>query len=134
MNYSSFGLFPKSTPSGIIYPHWHDEVLQSFKKLKPDDTLLPFGMGRSYGDSCLNNDHSLLLTKSLNNIIYFDEVNGNIECESGCTFDDILQIIVPKGWFLPVTPGTRFITVGGAMAKIIVLQEALAIMYNGFIY
>lgn len=74
-------------------------------------------MGRSYGDSCLNNDHSLLVTKSLNNVISFDAINGNIECESGCTFDEILQLIVPKGWFLPVTPGTRFITVGGAIAN-----------------
>ncbi len=117
MNYSSFGSYPKSTPSGIIYPKWHDETLLAFKELKKDDSLLPYGMGRSYGDSCLNNDHSLLVTKSLNNVISFDAINGNIECESGCTFDEILQLIVPKGWFLPVTPGTRFITVGGAIAN-----------------
>jgi FAD/FMN-containing dehydrogenase len=117
MNYSSFGSYPKSTPSGIIYPKWHDETLLAFKEIHKNDSLLPYGMGRSYGDSCLNNDHSLLLTKSLNNIISFDAINGNIECESGCTFDEILQLIVPKGWFLPVTPGTRFITVGGAIAN-----------------
>ena len=117
MNYSSFGSYPTSTPSGIIYPKWHDETLLAFKELHKNDSLLPYGMGRSYGDSCLNNDHSLLLTKSLNNVISFDAINGKIECESGCTFDEILQLIVPKGWFLPVTPGTRFITVGGAIAN-----------------
>ena len=51
MNYSSFGSYPKSTPSGIIYPKWHDETLLAFKELKKDDSLLPYGMGRSYGDS-----------------------------------------------------------------------------------
>lgn len=75
------------------------------------------GNGRSYGDVCLNDGGALLLTRALDRYIAFDQRAGLLRCEAGATFDDILKLIVPRGWFLPVTPGTRFVTVGGAIAN-----------------
>jgi FAD/FMN-containing dehydrogenase len=81
------------------------------------DTLLPFGNGRSYGDSCLNLGAGLLHTGALDRFIEFDVNSGVLACESGMLLADILNLAVPQGWFIPVTPGTRFITVGGAIAN-----------------
>lgn len=77
--------------------------------------LIPRGMGRCYGDSALS--ETIFSTTKLNRFILFDKDKGILQCESGVTFDDILKLIVPKGFFLPVTPGTKFITVGGAIAS-----------------
>ena len=74
-------------------------------------------MGRSYGDSCLNADRSLIDCRRLDRILGFDESIGILRCESGVTFADIIRVFLPKGWFLPVTPGTQFVTVGGAIAN-----------------
>src|ERR1700736_455192 len=79
--------------------------------------VLPFGMGRSYGDSCLNDGGTLLLTTGLDRFIHFDQQNGFLRCEAGVSLDDVLKVIVPRGWFLPTTPGTKFVTVGGAIAN-----------------
>jgi FAD/FMN-containing dehydrogenase len=79
--------------------------------------MLAYGMGRSYGDCCLNDGGLLLTTTGCNRILAFDAENGLIRCEAGATLDDILKVIVPRGWFLPTTPGTRYITVGGAVAN-----------------
>ncbi|HEX8279471.1 MAG TPA: FAD-binding oxidoreductase, partial [Segetibacter sp.] len=73
------------------------------------------GNGRCYGDSSLSDN--IVSTLKYDKVISFDIANGLFECESGITLDQVLEIIVPKGWFLPVTPGTKFITVGGAIAS-----------------
>lgn len=79
--------------------------------------LLAYGQGRSYGDSCLNQDGSLLLARGLDRFTHFDVATGVLGCEAGVTLGEILEVCVPQGWFLPVTPGTRFATVGGAIAN-----------------
>ncbi len=79
--------------------------------------VLPFGLGRSYGDSCLNADGTLLLTESLDHLLAFDPHTGVLRCEAGASFAALLDFCVPHGWFLPVTPGTQFVTVGGAIAN-----------------
>ena len=73
--------------------------------------------GRSYGDVCLNGGATLLHTRGLDRFIAFDEASGVLRCEAGVLLSDILDVFVPRGWFLPVTPGTRFVTVGGAIAN-----------------
>jgi FAD/FMN-containing dehydrogenase len=80
-------------------------------------TLLPYGNGRSYGDSALNVGGTLIKTDALHHFMAFDPSTGVLRCESGVLLADILKIVVSQGWFLPVTPGTRFITVGGAIAN-----------------
>lgn len=76
-----------------------------------------FGMGRSYGDVCLNPDGHLWLTRALDRFISFDGESGVLHCEAGVLLKDIQRILVPRGWMLPVTPGTQLITVGGAIAN-----------------
>ncbi|MBW7900844.1 MAG: FAD-binding oxidoreductase [Rhodocyclaceae bacterium] len=80
-------------------------------------TLLPYGNGRSYGDVCLNPGGALLAMRGLDRFIAFDADTGVLVCEAGALLADILDVCVPRGWFLPVTPGTRHVTVGGAIAN-----------------
>jgi decaprenylphospho-beta-D-ribofuranose 2-oxidase len=77
--------------------------------------ILARGLGRSYGDSA-NND-IILDTTCLNNILEFDPINGIICCESGVSIKDINEITIPSGWFISVTPGSSYITLGGAIAS-----------------
>lgn len=78
---------------------------------------LPLGNARSYGDSCLNDGGTLFSTRTLDRFIAFDPLTGVLTCEAGLLLSEILDLAVPQGWFLPVTPGTRFVTVGGAIAN-----------------
>jgi FAD/FMN-containing dehydrogenase len=98
-----------------IHPrYWTNQPLPDIHAGK---SLLPYGLGRSYGDSCLNDGGILIPTASLDRIIHFDRENGTIRAEAGISLADILQVVVPAGWFLPVVPGTKFITLGGAIAN-----------------
>jgi FAD/FMN-containing dehydrogenase len=85
------------------------------KLLATSDHVIPRGNGRCYGDASLAGN--TISTLNYRRILSFDIVNGIFECQSGLTLDRILEVIVPKGWFLPVTPGTKFITVGGAVGS-----------------
>ena len=80
-------------------------------------TFLARGEGRSYGDVCLNNNGTLIDTNNLKKILHFDELNGVVECEAGITIKELLDYLIPKGWFLPVVPGTSYVTLGGAIAN-----------------
>ncbi|MGL4441163.1 MAG: FAD-binding protein [Bosea sp. (in: a-proteobacteria)] len=82
-----------------------------------DRPVLAYGNGRSYGDSCLIDAGSIIDTAELSNIISFDTQTGLIIAEAGVLLSSILDLCVPQGWFLPVTPGTRFVTIGGAVAN-----------------
>ena len=73
------------------------------------------GNGRSYGDSSLGTN--VVSTLNLDQIINFDKKNGKIVLQSGVLFSDLIKIILPEGWFLPVSPGTKFISIGGAVAS-----------------
>jgi FAD/FMN-containing dehydrogenase len=78
---------------------------------------LPVGMGRSYGDVCLLKDGNLLLTTAMNRLIGFDPETGLLTAEAGITLAQILDFAVPRGFFLPVSPGTKYVTLGGAIAN-----------------
>src|SRR5215467_3687700 len=80
-----------------------------------EKSLIAHGNGRCYGDASLS--PVTVLTLPFDKVLFFDEKEGVLECESGITLDEILKLIVPKGWFLPVSPGTKFITLGGAVAS-----------------
>ena len=75
------------------------------------------GLGRSYGDVALNPGGTLWRTTGLDRLIAFDEATGRLTCEAGVPLADIQDLFVPRGWGLPVLPGTRFVTVGGAIAN-----------------
>jgi len=78
---------------------------------------LAFGMGRSYGDVCLNRDGNLWSTRGLDRFISLDRETGRLVCEAGVLLRDIQRLLIPSGWRLPVTPGTQMVTVGGAIAN-----------------
>lgn len=80
-----------------------------------EDTLTPRGLGRSYGDSALGS--TLISTEWLDRFVCFDEKTGLLTCDAGVSLGQILETFVPKGWFLPVTPGTKFVSLGGAIAS-----------------
>jgi len=104
-----------SSPQALTQYSWKN---QNLSPLNPQLTAyLPHGMGRSYGDSCLNQNGLLISSKGLRRFISFNNSTGVLEAEAGITFADILKFAVPRGWFLPVTPGTKFITLGGAIAN-----------------
>jgi FAD/FMN-containing dehydrogenase len=109
---SSWGRLPHAQHA-VGGVEWRDEPLVVPEGL----TALPHGLGRSYGDSCLNDGGALVLTDRLNRFIAFDRTTGVIRCESGVTLEQISKLTVPQGWFLPVTPGTKFVTLGGAIAN-----------------
>ncbi|MBZ5664749.1 MAG: FAD-binding oxidoreductase [Acidobacteriia bacterium] len=112
----SWGRYPKSAHQRVHKPAWNDQVPDILRLAGPG-FLLPYGLGRSYGDSCLNGGRELVDCRRLNRILGFDEATGMLRCESGVSLSDIIDVFLPKGWFLPVTPGTRFVTVGGAIAN-----------------
>ena len=77
--------------------------------------VIPRGNGRCYGDASLGKE--TINTLHYDKVLLFDNIKGIFECQSGLTLDKILEIIVPQGWFLPVTPGTKYITIGGAVGS-----------------
>ena len=78
---------------------------------------LAYGMGRSYGDACLNPGGRLLYTGGLDRFISFDRRSGVLRCEAGVLLREIQQFSLPCGWMLAVSPGTELVTVGGAIAN-----------------
>jgi FAD/FMN-containing dehydrogenase len=80
-------------------------------------TILGHGLGRSYGDSNLNPDNMLLATTALDRFISFDRETGMLRAEAGVSLDAILRVAVPAGYFLHTTPGTRYVTLAGAVAN-----------------
>ncbi|MFP4369308.1 MAG: FAD-dependent oxidoreductase [Candidatus Kapaibacterium sp.] len=113
-NYGSWGRYPKLQAAEVVKLFWKEEIPELDKF---DKDLLPYGMGKSYGDSCLNEGGILLDARGLNKLMSFDPLKGIIMCESGVSLAEILDFVVPRGWFLSSTPGTKYITVGGAIAN-----------------
>jgi FAD/FMN-containing dehydrogenase len=113
-DYRSWGRYPDATPAGVVPVVWRSEP-PPLERL--DGLVLPYACGRSYGDSCLNDGGLLLDVRRLDRLIAFDEERGLLRCEAGVNLAAILALTVPRGWFLPVLPGTRWVSVGGAIAN-----------------
>ena len=84
---------------------------------QPNIKTLAHGMGRSYGDACLNADGHLWHTNGLDHFQQWDPVTGRLRCEAGVLLRDIQRLALPHGWMLAVSPGTQLVTVGGAIAN-----------------
>jgi len=113
-NYQSWGRLPKATPAAVKRVDWRSEVADLDFGPLPG---LPYGLGRSYGDTCLNDGGLLIDTTHLARLIDFDSERGILRAEAGLSLEQLLAVIVPRGWFLPVSPGTQFVTLGGAVAN-----------------
>jgi len=109
---SGFGKYPKAKckvtrPPGIF----------DINELLKSDSVIPRGLGRSYGDASLNENGVVAETALMNRFISFDESAGIVRCEAGVTYKDLLDTFVIRGWFPAVTPGTKYVTMGGAIAS-----------------
>lgn len=109
---SGFGKYPKAKcrvaqPTGLF------DINEILKK----NSVIPRGLGRSYGDASLNEKGIVAETALMNRFISFDEINGIVKCEAGVTYKDLLDTFVIRGWFPAVTPGTKYVTMGGAIAS-----------------
>jgi FAD/FMN-containing dehydrogenase len=111
--YQSWGRIDFGPQTGVRF----DQRLSSLPDVETGKSMLPYGNGRSYGDSCLNTGGVLIDCRQLDRFISFDPESGVLRCEAGVLLADILDMAVPRGWFLPVSPGTRLVTVGGAIAN-----------------
>ena len=112
--FESWGRYP-TYGANVIPLHWQSD----FSAIAPNllNGALPVGMGRSYGDACLLKDGNLLVTTGMNRLIAFDPESGLLTAEAGITLAQILDFAVPRGFFLPVSPGTKYVTLGGAIAN-----------------
>jgi FAD/FMN-containing dehydrogenase len=108
---TSWGQYP-IIPAQVLNVSTSQEITKIFSLEKP---LIPRGFGRSYGDSALA--ENVVCLRSMDRFSSFDNDTGVLVCQAGVSLADILETFVTRGWFLPVTPGTKFVTVGGAIAS-----------------
>ncbi|NUS68756.1 MAG: FAD-binding oxidoreductase, partial [Ensifer adhaerens] len=111
-DHESWGRIDNRVRPGIS-PDDYEDRLGSLEA----EGYLPFGNGRSYGDSCHNDQGHLIESNLHGRILAFDPGTGMITCEAGVTLRQVLERAIEHRFFLPVTPGTAFVTVGGAVAN-----------------
>ncbi len=116
MKYGSWGNYPRAQ-STVRRLEWRSDAPLSFEREAVDASLLPYAYGRSYGDSCLNDGGTLLDARGLDRMIAFDAATGVLRAEAGMSLAQVLEFSVPRGWFLPVSPGTRYVSLAGAVAN-----------------
>lgn len=108
-----WGRYPRQEAQ-VLLPMSPGQCAQAVREAT-SASLIARGQGRAYGDSALA--EQVLAMRQMDHFLSFDPATGLLRCAAGLTLDTILQVCVPQGWFPPVTPGTRFVTVGGAIAS-----------------
>jgi len=114
----SWGRYPRHPQ--IPHPaHWPEDVSRALAAIATvgHGAALAFGCGRSYGDSCLAESDHVVSMQGMDRVLAADWETGFVLAQSGLTLADLIRIALPRGWFLPVTPGTKFVTLGGAVAN-----------------
>ena len=109
---TGWGNIPHSI-SQVAYPREERDIKGSFVS----DKIIARGLGRSYADQSTNTGHRVLRLEKMNHFLSFDDTTGVLECEAGVTLDEIIDTLTPRGWFPMITPGTKYITIGGAIAN-----------------
>jgi decaprenylphospho-beta-D-ribofuranose 2-oxidase len=109
---SGWGRYPVAT-TDLVRP---ERMSTLHGLLEGNRTLIPRGMGRCYGDAAQNGDGATVLMGRLNRMLAFDADSGVLDAEAGVTIQDLLDVFLPRGFAPPVTPGTRFVTLGGCLA------------------
>ncbi len=111
---SGWGRNPASA-AHVVRPTDADELAVATKAAGPRGAIAR-GLGRAYGDSAMNAGGLVVSSTGVSGLLELDHSRGTARVLAGTSLDGLLRAIVPEGWFLPVTPGTRYITVGGAIA------------------
>lgn len=114
----SWGRYPRcpQQPHAVFWPEDVPVALDDIRAFGTGGALA-YGKGRSYGDSCLAESGHVLAMQGMNRILAADWESGVIRAQAGLTLGDLIRIALPRRWFLPVTPGTKFVTLGGAVAN-----------------
>ena len=115
LSWGRYPLYPQ-----IPHPaHWPDDVSQALASIAAlgQGAGLAFGCGRSYGDSCLAESGHVVAMQNMDRVLAADWETGVVLAQAGLTLAELIRIALPHGWFLPVTPGTKFVTLGGAVAN-----------------
>jgi len=99
----------------VARPETRADMVRAVAESRGGDGVLAYGLGRSYGDTALNQGRVVMTTR-LDRMLAFDPATGWLKAEAGVSIEEILRVFVPRGFFPPVTPGTKFVTLGGALA------------------
>lgn len=111
MSLMSWGRYPRIENTALRF-----DTEESLRRIVAEHhDLIPYGNGRSYGDSALNTN--IIDVRPHDYFIDFDEQSGLLHVQAGVLLSEILESFVSRGWFLKITPGTKYITVGGAIAS-----------------
>ena len=111
---NGWGRNPTSA-SHVVRPRTRDELASAAKAAGPRGTIAR-GLGRSYGDAAMCAGGSVVVSTEVSGLLELDTATGTARVLAGTSFDQLLRQVVPQGWFVPVAPGTRYVTVGGAIA------------------
>ncbi|HEX5024323.1 MAG TPA: FAD-dependent oxidoreductase, partial [Agriterribacter sp.] len=109
---AGWGNYPKAQ-SCVAIPSKEDE----FKALVIKGNLIARGLGRSYGDQAINENKTVCVCTRMHHFLSWDEQSGTLECEAGANLEEIITTFAPRGWLPMICPGTKFVTVGGAIAN-----------------
>lgn len=113
----SWGNYPPF-PQSAMACHWPGEVVARLARARSHgESTLAYGAGLSYGDSCLAASDRVLNMRVMDRFLMADWVGGILRAQAGVTLEEILSLCIPRGWFLPVTPGTKYVTLGGAIGN-----------------
>ncbi|MGC8785150.1 MAG: FAD-binding protein [Armatimonadota bacterium] len=111
---TGWGRYPRAL-CHLYRPERVKEVVVTLQQEEPNG-FLPRGLGRAYGDAALNSEGGVILMERIDRFLAFNETTGVVRCEAGVSLADIIATFLPRGWFLPVTPGTKFCTIGACVA------------------
>ncbi len=109
---AGWGNYPVSE-STVVQFRDEDEL----KKMKPGEELIARGLGRSYADQALNDNRWVGLCTKMNLFVSWDEAAGILDCQAGVSLEEIISVFAPRGWFPMICPGTKYVTIGGAIAN-----------------
>jgi decaprenylphospho-beta-D-ribofuranose 2-oxidase len=87
------------------------------KEALQEPKLVPRGLGRSYGDQAINDNLGVAVCTRLNHFLSWNPAEGILHCEAGVSLEEIISVFAPQGWLPMICPGTKFVTVGGAIAN-----------------
>lgn len=99
--------------STVVKPRYNEDVIKALQ----ERNLIARGLGRSYGDQAMNDNHCVAICTQLNHFLSWNAEEGILECQAGATLEEIISTFAPQGWFPMICPGTKFVTIGGAIAN-----------------